>query len=164
MHCRRRLVKTPSAHDCVAVFLVPLALAVGALGYFARGRRRVVLVLVVSAPLLSVLAFALQFVPGGVEMCRSSTAGAELCKSLPAVSAWEGPLPYAIASALVLLSLAPLASVRTERRWPAVVSSVLQAIPQVISFGGFVDWAPALAATIAVAFAMGSRLHARSTG
>jgi len=146
------------------VFLIPVALAVGALGYFARGRRRVVLILAVSAPLLSVLAFAVQFVPGGVETCSSSTDGTSFCKSLPAVSAWEGPLPYAIAVALVLLSLAPLASVRTDRRSPAVVSAVLQAIPQVISFGGFVDWAPALAATIAVAFAVGTHLRARSPG
>jgi len=31
---------------------------------------------------------------------------------------------------------------------------LLQAIPQVISFGGFIDWAPALTVTIAVAFGM----------
>src|SRR5260370_18468291 len=93
MHCRRRLVKTPSAHDCVAVFLVPLALAVGALGYFARGRRRVVLVLVVSAPLLSVFLFALPFVPGGVVTFRPSTAGASLCKPLPAVFSLWGRTP-----------------------------------------------------------------------
>ena len=65
-----------------------------------------------------------------------------------------GPLPYLIAMGLIALSLAPLASVRLGKWWPAAVSALLQAIPQVISFGGFIDWAPALAVTIAVAFAL----------
>jgi len=46
-----------------------------------------------------------------------------------------------------------LVSVRTGKWWPAAASAVLQAIPQVISFGGFLDWAPAPVVTIAVAFA-----------
>lgn len=143
--------------------LVPLlALAVGALGYFARGHRRAVLSMAIAAPILSLLAFAAQFVPGGVETCSSSTDDSSLCRSLPAVSAWAGPLPYLIAFALVVLSLAPLVSVRTGRRWPAVVSAVLQAIAQVISFGGFVDWAFALAATIAVAFALAGQARTPS--
>lgn len=143
--------------------LVPLlALAVGALGYFARGHRRAVLSVAIAAPILSLVALAAQFVPGGVETCSSSTDGSSLCRSLRAVSAWAGPLPYLIAVALVVLSLAPLVSVRTGRRWPAVVSAVLQAIAQVISFGGFVDWAFALAATIAVAFALGGQARTPS--
>lgn len=117
------------------------------------GRRRAVLIVAIAVPILSVLAFAAQFVPGGVQSCSSSTDGPTVCQSLPAVSGWGGPLPYAIAIALVLLSLAPLVSVSTGKRWPATVSALLQVIPQVISFGGFIAWAPALAATIAFAFA-----------
>src|ERR1700737_32047 len=117
------------------------------------GPRRASLILAIAAPILSALAFASQFVPGGVESCRSSTEGPTVCESLPAVTAWSGPLPYSIAIALVLLSLAPLVSVRTGKRWPATVSAVLQVIPQVISFGGFIAWSPALAATISFAFA-----------
>jgi hypothetical protein len=36
------------------------------------------------------------------------------------------------------------------KRWRRPV----QAVPQVISFGGFIDWAPALAVTVGVAFAV----------
>ena len=116
-------------------------------------RRRAVLVLAIAAPILSVLAFAAQFVPGGAESCSSSTEGPTVCQSLPAISGWGGPGPYAIAIVLILLSLAPLVSLRTGKRWPATVSAVLQVIPQVISFGGFIFWAPALAVTIAFAAA-----------
>jgi hypothetical protein len=136
------------------MFILPVALVVGALGLLIRGHRRTVLILAAAAPLLSVLAFIAQFVPGGVESCTSSTSGPDMCRSLPAVTAWEAPLPYSIAIGLIVLSLAPLVSVRTGKWGPAAVSAVLQAIPQVISFGGFLDWAPALAVTIAVAFAV----------
>src|SRR5437868_4435055 len=135
------------------MLILPLALAVGALGLIARGHRRVVLAIAIAAPILSVLALAAQFLPGGAESCTSTTSGPAVCHAEPAVSGWSGPLPFAIAVALIALSLAPLASVRTGRWWPVAASAVLQAIPQVISFGGFLDWAPALAMTIAVAFA-----------
>jgi hypothetical protein len=136
------------------MLIPPLALAVGALGLLARGHRRVVLILAFAAPILSIGAFAVQFVPGGAESCSASTGGPNVCQSLPAVSGWGGPLPYLIAIGLILLSLAPLASVRTGKWWPAAASGLLQAVPQVISFGGFVDWAPALAVTAGVAFAL----------
>jgi|ERR1700674_252500 len=136
------------------MLIPPLALAVGALGLLARGHRRVVLILAFAAPILSIGAFAAQFVPGGAESCSSSTGGLNVCQSLPAVSGWGGPLPYLIAVGLILLSLAPLASVRTGKWWPAAASALLQAVPQVISFGGFIDWAPALAVTVGVAFAV----------
>ncbi len=136
------------------MLIPPLALAVGALGLLARGHRRVVLALAFAAPILSVVAFAAQFVPGGAESCTSSAGGSNVCQSVPAVSGWGGPLPYLIAIGLILLSLVPLASVRTGKWWPAAASALLQAVPQVISFGGFVDWAPALAVTVGVAFAV----------
>jgi hypothetical protein len=136
------------------MLILPVALAIGALGLLARGHRRVALALAIAAPILSVLALIAQFVPGGAESCTSSTSGPTVCQAEPAVSGWGGPLPFVIAMALIALSLVPLASVRTGRWWPAAASAVLQAIPQVISFGGFLDWAPALAVTIAVAFAV----------
>ncbi len=136
------------------MLIPPLALAVGALGLLARGHRRIVLILAFAAPILSVVAFAAQFVPGGAESCTASTGGPNVCQSVPAVSGWGGPLPYLIAVGLILLSLAPLASVRTGKWWPAAASALLQAVPQVISFGGFIDWAPALALTVGVAFAL----------
>ena len=136
------------------MLIPPLALAVGALGLLARGHRRVVLILALAAPILSVVAFAAQFVPGGAESCASSAGGPNVCQSVPAVSGWGGPLPYLIAVALILLSLAPVASVHTGKWWPAAASALLQAVPQVISFGGFIDWAPALAVTVGVAFAL----------
>jgi hypothetical protein len=135
------------------MLIPPLALAFGALGLLARGHRRVIWLLVVAAPILSIVAFAAQFVPGGAEACTSSAEGTN-CLPLPAVSGWGSPLPYVIAVGLILLSLAPLASVRSGKWWPAAVSALLQAVPQVVSFGGFVDWAPALVATIAVVFAV----------
>jgi hypothetical protein len=116
-------------------------------------RRTALLILAIATPILSVLALAAQFVPGGYESCSSSTSGPTVCQSLPAVSGWGGPLPYTIAVVLILLSLAPLVSMRTGKRWPATVSAVLQVIPQVISFGGFLFWAPALVTTIAFAIA-----------
>ena len=136
------------------MLILPVALAVGALGLLARGRRRVVLTLAVAAPILSVLALAAQYLPSGLESCTASTSGPMVCRSLPAVYAWAGPVPYLIAIGLIVLSLAPLASLRVGKWWPAAASALLQAIPQVISFGGFIDWAPALAVTIAVAFAL----------
>jgi len=136
------------------MLILPVALAVGALGLLARGRRRVVLTLAVAAPILSVLALAAQYLPSGLESCPASTSGPMVCRSLPAVYAWAGPVPYLIAIGLIVLSLAPLASARVGKWWPAAASALLQAIPQVISFGGFIDWAPALAVTIAVAFAL----------
>jgi len=136
------------------MLILPVALAVGALGLLARGRRRVVLTLAVAAPILSVLALAAQYLPSGLESCTASTSGPMVCRSLPAVYAWAGPVPYLIAIGLIVLSLAPLASVRVGKWRPAAASALLQAIPQVISSGGFIDWAPALAVTIAVAFAL----------
>jgi len=134
------------------VIIPPLALLIGALaGYLVRGHERVLLALAIATPLTSLGAFAAQFVPGAYEECQGGIAGAEVCKALPAVYGWDGQLPYAIASALVLLSFAPLLSVRTHAWWPAAASAVLQSVPQVISFGGFIDWAPALLLTICVA-------------
>jgi len=136
------------------MLILPVALAVGALGLLARGHRPVVLTLALAAPILSVLALAAQYLPSGLESCTASTSGPMVCHSLPAVYAWDGPVPYLIAMGLIALSLAPLASVRVGKWWPAAASALLQAIPQVISFGGFIDWAPALTVTIAVAFGM----------
>jgi hypothetical protein len=130
----------------------PLALIVGAgLGFAMRNRRRLILAVAIAAPLVSVAALVAQFVPGGGESCTSTTSGASSCQAVPAVEGWDGPLPFAIAFALILVSLAPLVSARTGAWWPAAISAVLQAIPQVISFGGFIDWAPALLATVGVA-------------
>jgi len=140
------------------MLIVPLVVIVGAvLGLLAQDRPRALRVLVVVAPVLSVLALLVQFLPFGVESCSSTNSGAEVCQSLPAVTAWGGPLPYAIAAALVLLSLATLVSARTRSWLPAGVSALLQAVPQVISFGGFMAWCPALAATVAVAFSLAGR-------
>ena len=136
------------------MLIPPLALALGALGLLARGHRRVVLGLALAVPILSLLAFVAQFYPSGIEVCMGSTSGTNVCHSEAPISAWAGPLPYAIAVALTALSFVPLVSVRTGKWWPAAASAVLQAIPQVISFGGFVDWAPALLVTIMVAFAL----------
>ena len=136
------------------MLILPLALALGALGLIARGHRRVVLAIAIAAPILSVLALAAQFLPGGAESCTSTISGPTICHAEAAVSGWSGPLPFAIAIALIALSLVPLASVRTRNWWPAAASGALQAIPQVISFGGFLAWAPALAVTIAMAFAV----------
>lgn len=137
------------------MIIPPLVTILGAgIGLLVRGHRRVVFLIAAIAPVLSVSAFALQFVPGGAEECQSSTSGSTVCHSLPAISGWSGPLPYAIAVCLVVLSLAPIVSVRLGSWWLAAVSAVLQAAPQVISFGGFIDWAPALLATISVAFAL----------
>ncbi len=134
------------------MIIPPLTLLLGALaGYLVRGHERVLLAIAIATPLASLTAFAAQFVPGAYEECQGGIAGAEVCKALPAVFGWDGPLPYTIASALVLLSFAPLVSVRTRTWWPAAVSAVLQSVPQVISFGGFIDWAPALLLTICVA-------------
>jgi hypothetical protein len=138
------------------MIILPLALILGAgLGLVMRNRRRLILVVAIATPLLSVLALVAQFVPGGVESCQSTTFGTSTCEALPAVEAWDGPVPFAIAVALIVLSLAPLVSARTGAWWPAAASAALQAIPQVISFGGFIDWAPALLATVAVACGVG---------
>jgi hypothetical protein len=140
------------------MIIPPLALIFGAgIGLIARGHRRVVTLIAFSAPALALAAFAAQFAPGGAESCTSSIDGSTVCRSVPAVSGWDGPLPYAIATCLVVLTLAPLVNLRTGGWWLTGMSAVLQAVPQVISFGGFIDWAPALLATTAVAFALAWR-------
>lgn len=137
------------------MIIPPLALMTAAIiGLVARGHRPVIKAIAVLAPRLSIVALVAQFVPGGAQTCESSTTGPSVCHALPAVSGWGGPPPFAIAGTLILLSVAPLISVRTGAWWLAAVSAGLQSIPQVISFGGFVDWAPALLATMAVAFAI----------
>src|SRR5258708_32879483 len=92
-------------------------------------RRRGLLILAIAAPILSLLAFGAQFVPGGYESCTSSIEGPTVCRSLPAVSGWGGPLPYTIAIVLILLSLAPVFSMRTGKRWPSTRSAVLRGLP-----------------------------------
>src|SRR5947208_2540082 len=137
------------------MLILPLAVVVGAvLGLLARDRPRAQWVLVVSAPVLSLLALASQFLPIGAESCTSTAGGSSVCQSVPAVTGWGSPLPYVIAVALVVLSLAPLVSLLTRSWLPAGVSALLQAVPQVISFGGFLLWAPALVATVATAFSL----------
>lgn len=134
------------------MIIPPLALILGAgLGFAMRNRRRLILAVAIAAPLLSAVALVAQFIPGGGESCTSTTSGASSCQAVPAVEGWDGPLPFAIAFALIVLSAAPLVSARTGAWWPATASAALQAIPQVISFGGFIDWAPALLATVGVA-------------
>lgn len=129
-----------------------LALMLGAgLGFVIRDRRRLILAVAIAAPIVSVVALVAQFVPGGGESCQSTTLGTSSCQAVPAVRGWDGPLPFAIAFALIVLSVAPLVSARRGAWWPAAASAALQAIPQVISFGGFIDWAPALLATVGVA-------------
>lgn len=136
--------------------ILPLALVLGAgLGLVMRNRRGLILAFAIAAPILSIVALAAQFVPGGGESCQSSTFGTSTCQAVPAVEGWDGPVPFAIAFALIVLSLAPLVSALTGAWWPAAVAAFLQAIPQVISFGGFLDWAPALLATVGVACAVG---------
>ena len=130
-----------------------LALLLGApIGLAIRGRKRVVMAVALAAPFLAVLALAAQLIPGGVEECSSSTSGTDVCKQLPAITAWSGPVPFVIAFLLIVLALAPIVGVRTRTWWVAAGSAALQAIAQVISFGGFIDWAPALLATVVVAF------------
>lgn len=145
------------------MLILPLALILGAgLGFVMRNRRRLILAVAIAAPLVSVVALVAQFVPGGGESCQSSTFGTSTCQAVPAVQFWDGPVPYAIAVALIVLSLAPLVSARTGAWWPAAASAALQAIPQVISFGGFIDWAPALLATVGVACAVAWSSSSRS--
>jgi hypothetical protein len=146
------------------VILVPLALILGAaLGLTLRNHGRAVTAVALVTPLLSVAALVVQFIPGGAEECTSTLDGSMVCHVVAAVSGWSGPLPYAIAGCLVLLACAPLVSARTGA-WPvSAVSAALQAVPQVISFGGFVAWGPALLATVAVTFAIAWSRHRRST-
>ena len=139
------------------MIIPPLALLLGALfGFVVRGRGRIVLALAIATPLVALLAFSAQFVPGGAMECTASTSGAEACRSLPAVTGWSQPA-FAIAVLLEVLAFAPLVSVRLSNPWPAAGAAVLQAVFQVISFGGFIDWAPALLLTITVAFALAWR-------
>lgn len=136
----------------------PIALILGAiLGLLARQRPHARTILMVAAPVLSVVALAAQFVPDGVQSCTSTANGSTVCQSLPAVAAWGGVLPYLIAIALVLLSFGTVVSARTGSWLPAGISALLQSLPQVISFGGFLDWAPALVATVAMAFVVSVR-------
>ncbi len=148
------------------MIIPPLALVLGALGgLLFRGRRRAILGLSLAVPVLSLIAMAFQFVPGGTTECAATTSGAQSCRPLPATSGWEGIGPYSIAVALLLLSFAPLVSWRIGAWWPAAVSAVLQAVAQVISFGGFLDWTPALLLTVTVAFAVAwTPVHARAPG
>lgn len=145
------------------MIIPPLGLILGAgLGFVMRNRQRLILAVAIAAPLLSVVALVAQFIPGGGESCQSTTFGTSTCQAVPAVEFWSGPIPFAIAFALIVLSLAPLASALTGAWWPAAASAALQAIPQVISFGGFIDWAPALLATVGVAYGVAWSSSSRS--
>lgn len=137
-----------------AVIIPPLALVLGAaLGAAIRNHRRVIVATAIAAPVLATIALVAQFVPGGYESCQSSTSGAGSCRTLPAVAGWS-PLAFAIAFVLIAIAFAALASAITGAWWLAAASAILQGIAQVASFGGFLDWAPALLATVAVAFAV----------
>ena len=134
--------------------LAAVVIGVG-VGFVAQGRPRVLLGLAVAAPLLAVAALAAQFVPGGATECTGTLSGPNTCRAMPAVSGWS-LLAFAIALAVVVLSFAPLISLRTGSWIPAGLAAVLQALPIMISWG-LSDWAPALLATIAVAFALAVR-------
>jgi hypothetical protein len=111
-----------------------LALAAGVpLGFLLRGRARAQLVAAASAPVLSALALVPQFLPGGAESCNS-TAGVTTCESLPAASGWS-LAAYVFAALMIVLSFAPLISVRIRNWIPSAVSAFLQLIPQAIHFG-----------------------------
>src|SRR5256885_17164441 len=101
------------------MLILPLALALGALGLIARGHRRVVLAIAIAAPILSVLALAAQFLPGGAESCTSTISGPTVCHAEPAGSGGSGPLPFGIAIPLIARSPGPLASGGTGDWWPA---------------------------------------------
>jgi H+/Cl- antiporter ClcA len=122
----------------------------GLIGTTARHRIHAQMLLLFAAPVLSMLAFFVQFLPfAGGELCTST-----VCRPVPPVAGWSGHLPYLIAIGLVLLSFATVVSFWTDNWAPAAISAVLQCVPQVSSFGGFIDWAPTLVVTIAMAFAM----------
>jgi hypothetical protein len=134
-----------------------LALAAGVpLGFLLRGRARAQLVVGASAPVLSALALVTQFLPGGAESC-TATAGVSTCESLPAASGWS-MAGYVFAALMIVLSFAPLISVRIRNWIPSAVSALLQLIPQAIHFG-FRYWAPALAVAVAIAFAQPGRVR-----
>ena len=135
--------------------LVALFIGGGA-GLLITGRRGTIQFIAIATPLLAAAAFVSQVLPGGAQSCTGTIDGTTTCQAAAAISGWSGPLPYAIAAALVVLSLAPLLSFYTGSWVPAAAAAVLQTVPQVISWG-FSDWAPALVATVAVAAALALR-------
>ncbi len=54
---------------------------------------------------------------------------------------------------MLALGLVPLVTLRMRRRWPCVLSAIVQAVLQFISFGGFLFWVPAWLFSIASAVA-----------
>lgn len=145
------------------MIIPPLALLLGGvLGLLLRGRRRSTATLAWATPALSLLAMLAQYLPIGGAECESTSTGSQVCRSLPGVAFWGGPEPYLIALVLIVLSFAPLLTLGTGRRWPTILSALLQAVPQVVSFGGFLAWGPALFSTCAFAFAFRPQPAARA--
>lgn len=139
------------------MFAVLIALVVGGgVGVLSSSRDGTIRFIAIAAPLLAIAALVGQVVPGGAHSCTGSLDGTSTCQAAAAISGWSGPTPYVIAAALVVLSLAPLLSLYTRSWMPAAAAAALQVVPLAISWG-FSDWAPALLATVAVAFALAIR-------
>jgi len=131
--------------------LAALLVAAIALGLIGLRRRSLRVFLAWIGPLYSVVVFTYFLFEGAGSECDG--AGATFhCWEISYASTWgvQGSLLVAV---LMLLSFAPLLSVRMRSRAPAVVAAIGMPLVIAISLTGLWPWAPACAAALGAAIA-----------
>jgi hypothetical protein len=131
--------------------LAALLVAAIALGLIGRWRRSLRVFLAWIGPLYSLGILAYFLFEGAGSECDG--AGATFhCWEISYASTWglQGSVMVAL---LVLLSLAPLLSVRLHWRAPAVVAAIAMPLVFVIYLPGLWPWVPAWAAALGAAIA-----------
>ena len=134
-----------------AGLLAALLVAAIVLGLFGLRRRSLRVFLAWIGALYSVGILAYFLFEGAGSECDG--AGATFhCWEISYASTWgvQGSLLVAV---LMLLSLAPLLSVRMHSRVPAVVAAIAMPLVIAISLTGLWPWAPACAAALGAAIA-----------
>jgi len=131
--------------------LAALLVAAIALGLIGRQRRSLRVFLAWIGPLYSLGILAYFLFEGAGSECDG--AGATFhCWEISYASTW-GLQGSAMVSLLLLLSMAPLLSVRLHSRAPAVVAAIAMPLVFAIYLPGLWAWAPAWAAALGAAVA-----------
>jgi len=134
-----------------AAVLAALLVAAIALGLIGRRRRSLRVFLAWIGPLYSLGILAYFLFEGAGSECDG--AGATFhCWEISYASTW-GLQGSAMVALLLLLSMAPLLSVRLHSRAPAVVAAIAMPLVFAIYLPGLWAWAPAWAAALGAAVA-----------
>ena len=73
------------------------------------------------------------------------------CHAVPLIHAFASPLGYGLLGVMLLAGVAPLATVGKRRRWPILLSAILQFLLQFLAAPAFALWLPTFFLTVAAA-------------